>query len=115
MPDAPYFSERQGRSQRQKSVDLETLSRMVMSVWDDLRAKHYFEYGFGYECVDGDQLGVAGADPDAYFLRVIGRQGIWPYWFADPREPTLLRKPRAKTWDADTLFDVVEVLHDLVA
>jgi hypothetical protein len=115
MSDAPYFSERHGRGQREKSVDLETLSRMVMSVWDDLRAKHYFEYGFGYECVDGDQLGVAGADPDAYFLRVIGRQDIWPYWFVDYREPTLLRKPRAQSWDADTLFDVVEVLHDLVA
>jgi hypothetical protein len=48
-------------------------------------------------------------------LRRIGRDQIWPYWYADPRSSSFITEARAKGWDADTLFDVVEVLHDLVS
>src|SRR4051794_31956803 len=112
MTDVPYFSERHGRGRRDETLEFETVRRLVVNIWDSLRAQHYFEQAFGYACVDGDEMGSIGGDPDAYFLRRIGRDEIWPYWYVDPRTPSLLRTTRAESWDADTLFDVVEVLHD---
>src|SRR6185312_16417630 len=96
-------------------LDIETVRRLVISVFDSFREQAYFQQAFGYECVDGDKAGDVGGDPDAYFFRTIGRQNIWPYWYADPHIPSLRRKTRAEEWDADTLFDVVEVLSDLVS
>ncbi|MGH2959262.1 MAG: hypothetical protein ACRDKE_06620 [Solirubrobacterales bacterium] len=68
---------------------------------------------------EGVVPGVVGSDPSAYFLRAIGRDSIWPYWEVDPDDPTPSyfggRKARWEDWDEDTLFDVVEALHDLVS
>lgn len=115
MTDTPYFSERQGRAPRSEALDFETVRRLVINVWDGLRGKAYFQEAFGYECVDGDNFGKVGPDPDAFFLRKIRRQNIWPYWHVDQNTPSLLRSKWAEEWDSDTLFDVVEVLHDLVS
>jgi len=39
------------------------------------------------------------------------REGIWPYWSPwDSTDPSPW-----ESWDEDTLFDVVEVMHDLVS
>jgi hypothetical protein len=91
-------------------VPFETLRRLVISVFDSFREQGYMQEAFGIECVDGDSSGRLGDDPDAYFLRVIGREGIWPYWTGTGFLP-----PRWEAWDEDTLFDVVEVMHDLVS
>jgi len=115
MSETPYYSERQGRAPRESTQDFETVRRLVISVWDGLRAQAYFQQAFGYECVDGDKIGTVGADPNAFFFRKIKRHDIWPYWTFDPMTPVLLRQKRAEEWDTDTLFDVVEVLHDLVS
>ena len=80
-------------------------------MFDDLRQRGYMQEAFGIECVDGDSNGTLGYDPDAYFMRTIMRDGIWPYWgHWNSQDP-----PPYETWDADTLFDVVEVMHDLVS
>ncbi len=115
MADTPYFSERHGRAPRDEPLDFDEVRRLVINVLDSLREQGYFQQAFGYECVDGDKNGEVGADPDAFFLRKIRREHVWPYWHIDPRTPTLLRTTWAEKWDADTLFDVVEVLHDLVS
>jgi hypothetical protein len=90
----------------------DSIRRLVISVFDSFRERGYMQEAFGIECVDGDSDGTLGSDPDAYFLRTIRREGIWPYWpkpwTGDPTVPY-------EAWDADMLFDVVEVMHDLVS
>jgi hypothetical protein len=100
----PYWSERHGRGPRAHPLDLEGLKRLAFNVLDDLEEKGYFQQAFGYWCVDaGAVSGSTGSDPNAWFLRMIGRDDIWPY------------REHGSGWDEDTLFDVVEVLHDLCA
>ncbi len=108
-----YFSERRGRGPKAEPLPFESVRRLLASVFDGLREKGYFQEAFGYECVDGDSEGTLGRDPNAYFLRTIMREGIWPYW-----EPTSTYGGATAyfdEWDEDTTLDVVEVLHDLVS
>lgn len=83
---------------------------MVLSVLDGLRALGYFQEDFGIECVDGDSAGKLGPDPAAFFLRKIGRDGIWPYWDQSNEHEDI--PPASGDWDQDILFDVIEVLYD---
>jgi hypothetical protein len=119
MKSAPqprqYFSERHGRGPNAEPLPFESLRRLVINVFDGFRERGYMQEAFGVECLDGDSDGTLGHDPDAYFLRTIGREGIWPYWYVSPDEPLLLRKSLAEQWDADTMFDVIEVMHDHVS
>lgn len=110
-----YFSERHGRGPKAEPLPYEALQRLVINVLDSFRERGYLQEAFGTECVDGDSPGTLGVDPDAFFLRTIGREQIWPYWYADHREPTLTRKTFAEKWDAGTMFDVIEVVHDHVS
>lgn len=110
-----YFSERHGRGPKAQPVPFEQLRRLVINVFDNFRERGYMQEAFGYECVDGDSEGTLGHDPDAYFMRTIMRDGIWPYWepYTEPRSDSL--PPNWHSWDEDTLFDVTEVMHDLVS
>jgi hypothetical protein len=114
-----YFSERHGRGPKAEPVPFETLRRLVISVFDNLRDQGYMQEAFGIECVDGDSDGTLGSDPHSYFLRVLMREGIWPYWYIEggfmPDAPPEMFDAPFESWDADTLFDVVEVMHDLVS
>ena len=66
--------------------------------------RYFFQEAFGYDCVDaGAVYGVVGRDPNTWFLRTLHRDGIWPY------------QEKGSQYDADTLFDVLEALHDLVS
>lgn len=111
-----YFSERRGRGPKAEPLPFEKLRKLVINALDTLREKGYFQEAFGVECVDGDSPGALGYNPNSYFERVIMREDIWPYWGGPPTramgDPV---PPGYKQWDADTLFDVVEVLHDLVS
>jgi hypothetical protein len=114
-----YFSERQGRGPKVEPMSFEKLRSMVIRVFDGLREQGYFQEAFGKECVDGNMTGSLGTDPGAYFERTIMRERIWPYWQDYPEvwgrtegEPD---PPFYVEWDANTLFDVVEVLHDVVS
>jgi hypothetical protein len=83
---------------------MEAVRRLVFNVWDSFFARDYFQEAFGYWCVDdGDVPGTLGADPGAHFLRALLREDVWPYG------------EHGETWSADTLFDMVEALHDLVS
>jgi len=104
VPEREYWSERQGRAPSTDGLSLETLNKLVLSTLDEFSERYYFQEAFGYHCVDeGDVPGRVGSDIPAWFLRVIGREGIWPY------------RNHAADWDADTLFDVLELLHDVVS
>jgi hypothetical protein len=79
-PSKRYFSARHGRGPKSEPLTVDTLKRLVFNVWDHLFECHYFQEAFGYECVDaGTVHGTVGSDPSAYFLRVLGRDGMWPY------------------------------------
>jgi hypothetical protein len=113
-----YFSERQGRGPLAQPMPFGTVRRLAVGVLDELRRDGYFHEAFGYECIDeGKVYGTVGSDPGGFFLRTIMRERIWPYW-VDPRGPLgVFAKNMGfwTWWDADTLFDVLEVLHDLVS
>lgn len=102
--ERPYWSERQGRAPELPAIDEAALKRMTTNVVLDFLDRDYFQEVFGYDCVDaGSVAGTAGRDVGDWFLRTIHRDSIWP--FATHRE----------TWDSDTLFDVLEVLFDVVS
>ena len=103
-PDKQYYAQRHGRGPRSQPLPLDALRRIVFSAWDDLSRRDYFQEAFGYNCVDqGVVDGSVGQDVDAFFLRTLLRDNVWPYRANEP------------TYDADTLFDMIEVLHDLVS
>lgn len=96
-------------------LPFDSVKKLLVSSLEDFRERGYFQEAFGIECVDGDRTGTLGSYPDAHFLRTIMREGIWPYW-EHPRDQWGEIEPAPwEEWDADILFDVVEVLHDLVS
>lgn len=104
MPEREYWSERQGRAPSAGGLSLDPLKKLVLSTLDEFTQRYYFQEAFGYYCVDdGEVAGRVGSDVPAWFLRVIGREDIWPY------------TQHAGGWDDDTLFDVVELLHDVIS
>jgi hypothetical protein len=110
-----YFSERQGRGPKAEPMRFPEFRDLVINVFDHFREQGYMQEAFGYKCVDaGDVDGTLGANPDAYFMRTIRRRGAWPYWEAVQVAPDIWIPPHEQ-WDEDYLFDVVEVLHDLVS
>jgi hypothetical protein len=118
-PPAPrkYFSERQGRGPRVKPLPFEAVKGLAVSILEGFRERGYLQEAFGIECVDGDISGTLGAKPSLYFLRAILRDEIWPYWEqqADRQEGSVTFYFFWQRWDDDTLFDVIEVIHDLIS
>jgi hypothetical protein len=116
MPDTPKqsYSEREGRGPKAGPVPFERIRRMVVSVFDGLREAGYFQEGFGIECVDGDKAGIVGSDVADYFFRRTHRDGIWPYW-PRPWLGDYYENAPSDGWDADTLFDVIEVIYEHVS
>lgn len=99
-----YWSERQGRGPAAQPLDFERLKTLVFTVLDDLLRRDFFVEAFGYQCVDAGEVdGRLGPAIDAWFLRELGRDSVWPY------------TSYGSSYDEDTLFDVLEALHDLVA
>jgi hypothetical protein len=85
-------------------LGLDQLKRLAFSALDDLSERDYFQEAFGYDCVDaGEVPGRVGRDPNAWFMRVLHRDSVWPY------------HDRGADYDVDTLLDVLEALHDLVS
>lgn len=109
----PYFSQRQGRSPLSEELPFAEFRSLLVAILEELRKRGYFQEAFGYECVDGDKAGAV-SDPAAYFFLAIRRRGVWPYWTQTFWEDGIEFEVDApwESWDADTLFDVVEVLHD---
>jgi hypothetical protein len=85
-------------------MGFERLRTFVISALDDFWERDYFVEAFGSFCVDsGESYGTIGRAPEAWFLKELRRDNVWPY------------QSFARYYDADTLFDVVEVLNDLVS
>ncbi|MGA8745428.1 MAG: hypothetical protein WB507_06165 [Solirubrobacterales bacterium] len=113
-PQRRYFSERQGRGPKAEPLPFDRLRRMVVEALDSLREQGYFQEAFGVECVDGDRPGTLGSDPNRHLERAIVRGKVWPYWDSVQVQLDVWVAP-CDEWDPDVLFDVIEVLHDLVS
>ncbi|MEE8153147.1 MAG: hypothetical protein V3T76_08985 [candidate division NC10 bacterium] len=97
-----YYSTRQGRSEGVR-LSLEEASSLLVNVFEALEGEGAFQKAFGYDCVDGGTKGFVGRDPGAYFHRKLRKPGLWPI------------REAAQDYTEDDLFDVIELLHDLVA
>lgn len=99
-----YWSERQGRGPVGVPLDFAKLKALVLPALEEQWAQDRFVEAFGYHCVDHDWVqGTLGRSPERWFLVNLGREDIWPL------------HEYGSGYDADTLFDVLEALHDLVA
>jgi hypothetical protein len=99
-----YWSERQGRGPVAVPLTFDRLKTMTLAVVGEFSERDYFVEAFGYYCVDTDwNDGTLGKSPERWFLVTVGRDDVWPIM------------ERWPGYDADTLFDVIEALHDLIA
>jgi hypothetical protein len=94
-----YWSQRQGLTAK---FDLSALIIAVKSVFYDFGNRDYFQEYYGYECVDAGYVnGKAGIDIPNFIFRKIRKEIKWPLEF--------------DTFDEDTLFDIIELLHDTIS
>jgi hypothetical protein len=94
-----YWSQRKGLTAK---FDLPTLKIAIKSIYYDFLDKNYFQEYYGYHCVDaGYVYGKAGLDVPNFIFRKIRREIKWPLEF--------------DTFDEDTLFDMIELLHDTIS
>jgi hypothetical protein len=99
-----YWSERQGRGRIAVPLNFDRFKEMALAVVDEFWERDYFVEAFGFYCVDADwNDGTVGKLPERWFLVNLDRDNVWPI------------RERIASYDADTLFDVIEALHDLIA
>jgi hypothetical protein len=100
-----YYSARTGRNVAATQLDLDSLKRLFLSVFGELRRKGYFQEALGLYCVDQVDLmpGRVGKDIGAYFLRQLRRPDLWPI------------NTGIAQYSEDDLFDVIELTHDLIS
>lgn len=100
-----YYSARTGKNPIAVRLDLATLKRLFLAAYRDFVARDYFQEFYGKDCVDDREppVGTAGYDVEAFFLRKLRKDGLWPI------------PERIDGYSEDDLFDVVELLHDHVS
>ncbi len=87
-----------------KPLSLEVLKDLFGAVFTQFKEKQFFDESFGFTCVDaGWTKGTVGSDPNVYFLQRLRKRDRWP----------ILEK--LNTYSEDDLFDVIELLYDLVS
>ena len=94
----PYWPQRQGRGLSVDGSTARDARRDFARIVSDFANNGYLVEHFGEECVDAQD-----ALPDAAALieRRLGIPGLWPL--------------APETWDEDTFYGLIEVLHDLVS
>lgn len=103
-PLGPSFSARRGAGPGAATLDFAVVRDRVFAVLDQFRSVHFFAEAEGKHCPDGDEPGLFGNDPNAYFAFLIDRGDVWPY-----------RTHADQYGDMDVLCDVLEVLHSVVS
>lgn len=100
MINRSYYSERTGKLSPDQEIDLKTLKRLFLSVYNKLEEAGYFQKYFGFRCEDGDIIGELGKDLEAIFILNLRKDHIYPV------------KEKLIYYSEDDLFDVIEFLHD---
>jgi len=94
-----YWSQRKGLTAKYSFF---SLIIAIKSVFNDFENRDYFQEYYGYYCVDAGHVnGKAGIDISNFIFRKIRRQIKWPLEF--------------DIFDEDTLFDIIELLHDTIS
>lgn len=95
-----YYSVRTGR----KVLDIEGLRALFRAVYLQFREKQFLDEGLGFTCVDAGLIaGTAGQDPGVFFMRHLRKNHLWPIL------------DQLDIYSEDDLFDVIELLYDLVS
>jgi len=104
MSERRYYSIRTGKNPTGKCLDLSSLKRLFIALYNDFSSRGYFQETFGYYCIDlGDVDGKAGRDIEAYMLWKVRKSGLWPI------------DEKYKDYSEDDLFDVLEFLYDHIS
>ncbi|MBL7500968.1 hypothetical protein I6A84_02320 [Frankia sp. CNm7] len=98
-PRVPYWRERMGGPHRPAHMSADALARQYVDLVRELEVSGYFARRFGTDCVDNPY------DPSPAHL-IEGEFGQPTTW---PIDPELLAA------DRENIFQMIEVLHDLVA
>jgi hypothetical protein len=94
-----YWSQRKGLTAK---YSFSSLIIAIKSIFNDFENRNYFQEYYGYYCVDAGYVnGKAGIDISNFIFRKIRRQIKWPLEF--------------DVFDEDTLFDIIELLHDTIS
>lgn len=104
MTDRDYYSVRNKKIQREINLDLEYLKQVILGIYSDLSYNYYFQEAFGHNCLGtGFSPGLTGTSTESYFLLKLNKNNIWPI------------ESNIGNYTEDDLFDVIEILHDLVS
>jgi hypothetical protein len=95
-----YYSVRKSKN----SLTEDGLKALFGAVFRQFEEKQYFDEAFGFHCVDqGWTPGTIGQEPEVYFLRHLRKPNLWPI------------REKLNSYGEDDLFDVIELLYDLVS
>lgn len=95
----PYWSQRRGAQVPQ--LGIESVMNEFVRLVGNLVQRGYLEHAFPGGCVDARDF--YPPDPSGQLESHLGVADLWPLGASRPR------------WNQDVFFDLVEVLHDLVA
>lgn len=104
MTTRQYYSVRTGKHPTGGGFDLDAVKRLFLAIFKRFEADDYFQEGLGFTCVDEGYIeGTAGNDIEAFFVLKLKKQNLWPL------------ESNIQTYSEDDLFDVMELLYDLVS
>lgn len=95
-----YYSQRKGITSK---VAFPELKKSLCVILKNFYQTGYYDEWFGYECVDGNVSGKAGSDLEGYIYLKTRRHIHMPLFVDIPK------------LDEDSLFDMIEFLHDTVS
>jgi hypothetical protein len=105
---AEFYSERHGRK---PPLDVDGLVQFVFTEFAELERRGYFWEAFNSYEIHGEEHGARLPQPERYVITKLGRPGLWK-WLGDAGR--VVAEDDFPTWDRDTLFDVVELFHNVV-
>jgi|GEM_PF-6397230 len=102
------YSERHGRKPR---LDIDGLIQFVFREFADLERGGYFWEAFNSYEIHGEEHEARLPHPERYVITELGRPGLWEWLGYAER---VVAEDDFPSWDRDTLFDVVELFHNVV-
>lgn len=101
-----YYSVR--TKKRSENLDIPTLKRLFVILFQNFEESGYFQEYFGYWCVDANTPdnwipGKFGRDIEAKMFSLLLKENLWPI------------PGKIKNYSEDDLFDVVEFLFDYIS
>jgi len=96
-----YYSARTGKLPDNAKLDLQTLKKLFLSIYNKLEEEGYFQKYFGYWCVDEEDVkGELGSNIDAEIFLHLRKENLWPI------------NQKIENYSEDDLFDIIEFIHD---